>query len=86
VFLRILEYFEGLMFLTTNKVKNIDEAMWSRIDYMKTYQPLSRKQKQKLFRQFLGIIDSDVGHKCLDKDINTLAEKDLNGREVNKVK
>jgi SpoVK/Ycf46/Vps4 family AAA+-type ATPase len=86
VFLRILEYFEGLMFLTTNKVKKIDEAMWSRIDYMKQYPPLSLKQRQQLFSRFLGIIDSDVGHECFDEEINTLAENNLNGREVNKVR
>ena len=30
VFLRVLEYFNGLLFLTTNRVDDIDEAIVSR--------------------------------------------------------
>ena len=45
VFLRILEYFEGLMFLTTNNVRKIDNAIWSRIDYMSQYPPLSLRSR-----------------------------------------
>lgn len=37
VFLRVLEYFDGLMFLTINLVKKIDHAIWSRIDYVKMF-------------------------------------------------
>jgi len=86
VFLRILEYFDGLMFLTTNIVKKIDNAIWSRLDYMKQYPSLSPKNRQQLFSWFLRKIDSDVGHECFDEEINALAEKDLNGREVNKMR
>ncbi|MBX9721098.1 MAG: hypothetical protein K2X81_06880, partial [Candidatus Obscuribacterales bacterium] len=31
VFLRLLEYHQGVLFLTTNRVKNIDQAFYSRI-------------------------------------------------------
>ncbi len=30
VFLRVLEYFNGLLFLTTNRIDDIDEAIVSR--------------------------------------------------------
>jgi len=30
IFLRVLEYFDGLLFLTTNRIDDIDEAIISR--------------------------------------------------------
>jgi SpoVK/Ycf46/Vps4 family AAA+-type ATPase len=33
VFLRKLEYYEGIMFLTTNRLKDFDEAILSRLLY-----------------------------------------------------
>jgi SpoVK/Ycf46/Vps4 family AAA+-type ATPase len=40
VFLRVLEYFNGLLFLTTNRVDDIDEAIVSRcIAMIKFYPP-----------------------------------------------
>lgn len=39
VFLRVLEYFNGLLFLTTNRVDDIDEAIISRCIAMIKYHP-----------------------------------------------
>ena len=40
VFLRVLEYFNGLLFLTTNRIDDIDEAIVSRcIALIKSYPP-----------------------------------------------
>ncbi|RYP58267.1 hypothetical protein DL769_009028 [Monosporascus sp. CRB-8-3] len=41
VFLRVLEYYEGILFLTTNKVGSFDEAFKSRISMALYYPPLS---------------------------------------------
>lgn len=40
VFLRILEYYRGIMILTTNRVKDIDNAIQSRISVALHYRPL----------------------------------------------
>ena len=40
VFLRKLEYCEGIMFLTTNRVSDFDEAILSRIYLMLKYHEL----------------------------------------------
>ena len=37
VFLRLLEYHQGVLFLTTNRVKNIDSAFYSRISVALQY-------------------------------------------------
>ncbi|KAF6823251.1 AAA family [Colletotrichum musicola] len=50
VFLRTLEYYGGILFLTTNRVGIIDEAFKSRIHISLYYEPLSRSQTIEIFR------------------------------------
>ncbi|KAI1658836.1 hypothetical protein F4813DRAFT_30910 [Daldinia decipiens] len=50
VFLRVLEYYNGLLFLTTNRVNTIDEAFKSRIHMSLYYPPLDKTQTQEIFR------------------------------------
>lgn len=50
VFLRVLEYYNGLLFLTTNRVGTIDEAFKSRIHLSLYYPPLDKKQTRDIFR------------------------------------
>lgn len=50
VFLRVLEYYNGLLFLTTNRVGTIDEAFKSRIHMSLHYQALSEEQTVNIFR------------------------------------
>ncbi|KAK7402568.1 hypothetical protein QQX98_011673 [Neonectria punicea] len=50
VFLRVLEYYNGLLFLTTNRVGTIDEAFKSRIHLSLYYPPLDKTQTRDIFR------------------------------------
>ncbi|KAI1464464.1 uncharacterized protein F4812DRAFT_462523 [Daldinia caldariorum] len=50
VFLRVLEYYNGLLFLTTNRVNTIDEAFKSRIHMSLYYPPLDKTQTVEIFR------------------------------------
>ncbi|KAF4545365.1 AAA family ATPase [Lasiodiplodia theobromae] len=50
VFLRILEYYSGILFLTTNKVGTFDDAFTSRIHLSLYYPPLDRKQTKKIWK------------------------------------
>lgn len=43
VFLRVVEYYEGIMFFTTNRVSTIDEAFQSRIHVSLEYPELDRR-------------------------------------------
>ena len=64
VFLRVLEYFNGLLFLTTNRVDDIDEAIISRCIAMIRYHPPQHVDRCKIWRvmteQFAVPIDEDL--------------------------
>lgn len=49
VFLRVLEYFNGLLFLTTNRVGDIDEAIVSRCIAMITYRPPDLAERERIW-------------------------------------
>ncbi|KAI1157218.1 hypothetical protein F4825DRAFT_468016 [Nemania diffusa] len=49
VFLRVLEYYSGILFLTTNRVGTLDEAFKSRIHVSLYYPPLDRTQTTAIF-------------------------------------
>lgn len=53
VFLRVLEYFDGLLFLTTNRVDEIDEAILSRAIANIKFQPPEEDERARLW-QTLG--------------------------------
>ncbi|RYP23849.1 hypothetical protein DL765_000926 [Monosporascus sp. GIB2] len=51
VFLRILEYYNGILFLTTNRVGAIDDAFRSRLHLTLYYPKLTEKQTIKIFKR-----------------------------------
>ncbi|KXJ97123.1 P-loop containing nucleoside triphosphate hydrolase protein, partial [Microdochium bolleyi] len=83
VFLRLLEYYPGIMFLTTNRVTTFDEAFKSRIHIPIRYTDLSVESRAQIWRNFCkrvpGGVDID------DKGFAKLAEHDLNGRQIKNV-
>ncbi|KAF2964076.1 hypothetical protein GQX73_g9503 [Xylaria multiplex] len=84
--LRILEYFEGIMFLTTNRVEVIDSAFQSRIHLSIAYPPLSVDTRKELWRDWITRADSDSEPDWLTESyLNELANRDLNGREIKNV-
>lgn len=50
VFLRVLEYFNGLLFLTTNRVDDIDEAIVSRCIALIKYYPPDRAARKRIWQ------------------------------------
>lgn len=53
VFLRSLEYYAGILFLTTNRVGGIDPAFKSRIHLSLFYPRLGRDETVKLYKVFV---------------------------------
>ena len=53
VFLRKLELYEGIMLVTTNRVKDFDEAVQSRIHVGVKYSPLGVDTRKEIWRSFL---------------------------------
>ena len=50
VFLRVLEYFNGLLFMTTNRIDDIDEAIISRCIAMIRYQSPDSQERTKIWQ------------------------------------
>jgi hypothetical protein len=60
VFLRVLEYFNGLLFLTTNRVDDIDEAIVSRCIALIKYSPPDLEDRCKIWRVMLQQFGLDL--------------------------
>ncbi|KAI0454977.1 P-loop containing nucleoside triphosphate hydrolase protein [Xylaria acuta] len=86
ILLRVLEYFEGIMFLTTNRVETIDNAFQSRIHLSIAYPPLSHGVRQELWRDWITRENSNSEPDWLTEALlNKLASRNLNGREIKNV-
>ncbi|KAL9594135.1 MAG: hypothetical protein Q9219_007198 [cf. Caloplaca sp. 3 TL-2023] len=93
IFLRILEYYEGILFLTTNRVENIDAAFQSRIHISMEYDALSPQSRHHIWSNFLFSLPAAAGagktnrtHGSFsDADLDRLARFPMNGREIKNV-
>lgn len=61
VFLRVLEYYEGILVLTTNRVGTFDEAFKSRILLSLHYEKLTKGQRRKIWRGFVNHLKDTNG-------------------------
>lgn len=83
VFLRTLEYYRGIMILTTNRVKDIDDAIQSRISVALHYGPLGLDTRKTIWESFLKKVATAKGRAAYTSvDLDWLAKKDVNGRQV----
>ncbi|KAF6515245.1 hypothetical protein HZS61_005151 [Fusarium oxysporum f. sp. conglutinans] len=82
VFLRELERFDGIMFLTTNGVQSFDTAMMSRIHLALEYKPLGIDSRRAVWKLFLEKARTQHGASDLTELVDSVAHKDLNGREI----
>ncbi|KAI9748613.1 MAG: hypothetical protein M4579_007174 [Chaenotheca gracillima] len=86
VFLRTLEYYQGILFLTTNRVQWIDDAIASRIHLKVKYTSLSLGAKSQVWVSFLEKASTNQGAAIWSsEDLALLANKDLNGREIKNI-
>ncbi|KAF2003041.1 P-loop containing nucleoside triphosphate hydrolase protein [Amniculicola lignicola CBS 123094] len=82
VFLRHLEYFSGIVFLTTNRVHVFDEAMKSRIHLALGYNPPEIEMRRMLWTKSLTSVSPDGISAELNAAIETFVKVRLNGREI----
>ena len=82
VMLRLVEYFKGVLFLTSNRVDSLDPAFKTRITLALQYEALNEEAREKVWRNLLDA----SGQKSLVEsgtvDIKELARSELNGREI----
>lgn len=74
-FLRLLEYYKGVMFLTTNRLKSFDAAVNSRIHIQLQMKELTAESREAVWRN-LGKLNN------VELDYTLLAQKKLNGRQI----
>lgn len=81
VFLRQLEYFAGLLFVTTNRVRTFDEAFQSRIHVSLRYRDLDVDARRRVWRSFLEKVG---GAQMIlsGNEEDELVGYELNGRQI----
>lgn len=90
VFLRCLEYYRGILFLTSNRVGTFDDAFISRIHVVIYYEDLGEPQRKQIWKQFFDklererkesiIVESRSKHFVLND--SEMRKMPWNGREI----
>ncbi|KAF6788775.1 AAA family ATPase [Colletotrichum sojae] len=89
VFLRVLEYYDGILILTSNRVGTFDEAFKSRIQLAIHYTSLTNHQRTKIWENFFTRLEKlneeGIDFTDLKDHIEDLAKHKMNGREIRNV-
>lgn len=78
IFLRMLEYHQGLLYLTTNRVKSFDPAFFSRISVAIRYDEFTDVERLKVWNNLFAFAKIDTSQ----LDIERLSKHDINGRQI----
>jgi ATP-dependent 26S proteasome regulatory subunit len=87
VFLRVLEYYDGILILTTNRIGTFDEAFKSRVQLALHFPTLDESGRRGVWRNFAKSL-SEKGHidpEEIDQNLDQLAKHNLNGRQIRNV-
>jgi SpoVK/Ycf46/Vps4 family AAA+-type ATPase len=90
VFLRAMEYYRGILFLTTNRVGHFDPAFFSRIHVYIGYRPLDAEGRKRIWLQFFKKLEMERADEISVKSAakryilsdDVLKDIDWNGREI----
>ena len=89
VMLRVLEYFKGILIMTTNRIMTFDVATLSRCHYAIDFKSLTREQEKKIWQSYVDRLNEDNSEKKSDiKDWVAQVTKKrtkLSGREIRNV-
>jgi len=80
IFLRVLEYFNGLLFLTTNRVDDIDEAIISRCIALIKYDPPRGDDRNRIWRVMTDQFGLNVNDALVQRLVDTFP--DASGRDI----
>lgn len=79
VFLRLLEYYQGILFLTSNRAANIDKAFYSRISMALNFPDLATEDRIKIWSNILSLNNASLD----TSSVEYLAEEySVNGRQI----
>ncbi|KAL2380145.1 hypothetical protein RJZ90_004791 [Blastomyces dermatitidis] len=83
VFLQTLEYYQGIMFQTTNRVSHIDDAITSRIQFKINYNTLSPDQRRSIWKCVLRRAFAGQGLPDYNSlDLENLVQRELNSQDI----
>ncbi|KAH8593771.1 P-loop containing nucleoside triphosphate hydrolase protein [Bisporella sp. PMI_857] len=86
VFLRKLEYFQGILILTTNLIDCIDEAFESRISYPLRFEELGRDDRHQIWTSFIRNMNILPAYKTtLINEVDRWSEAEINGRQIRNI-
>lgn len=88
VFLRQLEYYQGVLFLTTNRVSTMDPAFQSRIQVAIEYKDLTPSARAEIWKSQFTRIEKLLDTEYLNRipgQISYLSEYKLNGRQIRNI-
>lgn len=89
-FLRFIEYYQGIVFIATNRVSKFDEALIPRIDINIGLPPLDRGHRAQIWRnQIQDLFDEGILNASQSADLQLLAQQkwskdDMNGHQIKK--
>ncbi|CAG8641220.1 2712_t:CDS:2 [Dentiscutata heterogama] len=78
IFLRLLEYYQGVIFLTTNRVITFDDAVCSRVNMFLHYPKLGPSERRQIWSKF-------IKRASLPLKADDFSDYDLNGREIRNI-
>lgn len=78
VFLRLLENYQGIMFLTTNRPDDFDPAFHSRISINIGYDELNEDSRFKIWTNLIKASSVNLSN----EDIEKLSKTQMNGRQI----
>merc|ERR1712187_907529 len=78
IFLRLLEYHQGILFLTSNRIKHFDPALNSRITAAFHYTALDRSARAEVWRSMLNA----AGLNAATFNVDALEVDASNGRQI----
>jgi hypothetical protein len=81
VFLRLIEYYTGTMFLTSNRANEFDDAFKSRITFAIHYKSPSVDVKTAIWTNILEGVNNDM----TPEQIKEVAQYDINGRQIKNI-
>jgi len=83
VFLRLLEYFSGVLFMTTNREDVVDDAILSRLSALVRYELPTKEELLKLWDLFFWKNKIELSNPTLDDLVREFPT--LSGRSINKL-
>lgn len=85
VFLRLLEYYNGILILTSNRVASFDKAFKFRTHLAIQFNSLDKAARKMIWRNVFELLrsqESDIDHLDLINQLDSFAHEPLNRRQI----